>query len=169
MEKQAQPQRLQLKASSGSTAQKGPWNSEEGVVSSGQGRQLGTFRPRGHIHSRCFVLFLFCNFYLFVSFIEVYFTHHKTQLLQMYTSLIFSDFTEGYKYQHKSVLEHFQPPRRSLVPCAVSPHSHLHPSATTNLLSDSKFAGLCGKGWKLDLKLITGEVQERGTRVVTSR
>lgn len=148
----------------GAKPRQDPWSSEEGVVSSLQGKQLESFLARGYILSWCSILFLFCNFYLSVSLIEVYFTHHKIQLLQMYNSMIFSNFTKWREYQHKLVLEHFQPPWRSLVPCTIRSHLFLYPLATTHLLSDSKFAGLYCKGWKWDLELITGEMQELGPR-----
>lgn len=55
--------------------------------------------------------FFFCNFNLFVGFIEVYFTHPIVQLLQMYKSVIFSNFTKLHKYRQKSLWEPFQPPK----------------------------------------------------------
>lgn len=52
---------------------------------------------------------------VFSSFTEVYVIYYKIHPFQVHNSIIFSNFSEWCSH-HESVLEHFIPPLRSLMP-----------------------------------------------------
>lgn len=73
------------------------------------------------------ILFIFhCGLFL-KKFIKAY-LYHKIHLFQVYTSVIFSNFTKWCNHHHKSVSEHCHPPIKSLCPSVVNPCSAPAPS-----------------------------------------
>lgn len=111
------------------------------------------------------VLFIYFIFIFFTRLIVVYFTGHKIQPLQVYNSMIFSNFTEWHNHHHKSVLEHFHPLERSHVPFTVNPHSHPNPRQPLTYFLNLNLQGYVLKAKKCPfIKIITEKVGNLGTR-----